>query len=240
MSQQFIVAALVQSAALNSQRDNYCPASTKLRSRQNAKMPAEASMPIFGHSCASIESSFEASAHRVRRQEQVARKQAAADRISRSTTCYQPGRALPSAGPPGSKHPSRGRPRQHSVQHQPGPRRGRDARCLPRQRCPLLPGDRPRTSRRSIRGRSGRRSSRVDALASRNPMTSARRPPRLRPRLLFGDIPWPLRARAARNSRLRCAQCAVRAPGRAHRGRRRRNRRSASRRVVAASSPAGA
>lgn len=75
-----IVAALIQSAAINSQRDNYESCLNKaLESAKAQKMPAEALDAHLRQSCTSIEGSFEAALIAFDLKNKVPRKQAATD-----------------------------------------------------------------------------------------------------------------------------------------------------------------
>lgn len=75
-----IVAALIQSAAINSQRDNYESCLTKaFESAKTQKMPAEALDAHLRQNCASIESSFEGALIAFDLKNKVPRKQATAD-----------------------------------------------------------------------------------------------------------------------------------------------------------------
>lgn len=75
-----ILAALVQSAAINSQRDNYEGCLTKAFDSAKAQnMPAEALDAHLRQACASIESTFEAALIAFDLKNKVPRKQAAAD-----------------------------------------------------------------------------------------------------------------------------------------------------------------
>jgi len=75
-----IVAALIQSAAINSQRDNYLACLDKAFDAAKAqKMPAEALDAHLRTSCASIETTFEGSLIAFDLKNKVPRKQAAAD-----------------------------------------------------------------------------------------------------------------------------------------------------------------
>ncbi|HEU4705073.1 MAG TPA: hypothetical protein VFS45_05145 [Sphingomicrobium sp.] len=75
-----LVAALVQSAAINNQRDNYLSCLDKAFEGAKAqKMPAEGLDAHLRQACASIESSFEASLIAFDVKNKVPRKQAAAD-----------------------------------------------------------------------------------------------------------------------------------------------------------------
>lgn len=75
-----IVAALIQSAAINSQRDNYESCLNKaLESAKAQKMPAEALDAHLRQNCTSIEGSFEAALIAFDLKNKVPRKQAAAD-----------------------------------------------------------------------------------------------------------------------------------------------------------------
>lgn len=75
-----ILAALVQSAAINSQRDNYESCLTKtFESAKAQKLPAEALDAHLRQACASIEASFEGALIAFDLKNKVPRKQAAAD-----------------------------------------------------------------------------------------------------------------------------------------------------------------
>ena len=75
-----IVAALVQSAAINSQRDNYDSCLGKAFEAAKAqKMPAEALDAHLRQTCASVEEGFEAALIAFDLKNRVPRKQAAAD-----------------------------------------------------------------------------------------------------------------------------------------------------------------
>jgi len=75
-----IVAALIQSAAINSQRDNYLACLDKaFADAKTQKMPAEALDVHLRTSCASIETGFEGALVAFDMKNKVARKQAAAD-----------------------------------------------------------------------------------------------------------------------------------------------------------------
>jgi hypothetical protein len=75
-----IVAALVQSAAINSQRDSYDSCLNKaFESAKTQKMAAEALDAHLRASCAAVESSFEASLIAFDVKNKIPRKQAAAD-----------------------------------------------------------------------------------------------------------------------------------------------------------------
>jgi len=75
-----IVAALVQSAAINSQRDNYEACLGKAFEAAKAqKMPAEALDAHLRQSCATIEDSFEGALIAFDLKNKIPRKQAAAD-----------------------------------------------------------------------------------------------------------------------------------------------------------------
>ena len=75
-----IVAALVQSAAINSQRDSYESCLTKaFEGAKTQKMAAEALDAHLRTSCASVESSFEASLIAFDVKNKIPRKQASAD-----------------------------------------------------------------------------------------------------------------------------------------------------------------
>lgn len=75
-----ILAALVQSAAINSQRDNYESCLTKaFESAKVQKLPAEALDAHLRQGCASIEASFEGALIAFDLKNKVPRKQAAAD-----------------------------------------------------------------------------------------------------------------------------------------------------------------
>ena len=75
-----IVAALVQSAAINSQRDNYESCLTRaFESAKSQKLPAEALDAHLRQACVSIEDSFEAALIAFDLKNKVPRKQAAAD-----------------------------------------------------------------------------------------------------------------------------------------------------------------
>lgn len=75
-----IVAALIQSAAINGQRDSYEACLTKAFDAAKAQnMPAEALDAHLRTSCTSIESTFEAALIAFDVKNKVPRKQAAAD-----------------------------------------------------------------------------------------------------------------------------------------------------------------
>ncbi len=75
-----IIAALIQSAAINSQRDNYLACLDKaFADAKTAKMPAEALDAHLRSTCASVESNFESALVAFDVKNKVARKQAAAD-----------------------------------------------------------------------------------------------------------------------------------------------------------------
>ena len=75
-----IVAALVQSAAINSQRDSYESCLSKAFEAAKAqKIPAEALDANLRGACTSVESSFEAALIAFDLKNKVPRKQAAAD-----------------------------------------------------------------------------------------------------------------------------------------------------------------
>lgn len=75
-----ILAALVQSAAINSQRDNYESCLTKaFEAAKTQKLPAEALDAHLRQACTSIETSFEAALIAFDLKNKVPRKQAAAD-----------------------------------------------------------------------------------------------------------------------------------------------------------------
>lgn len=75
-----IIAALVQSAAINSQRDEYLAClKTGLESAKTQKMPADAYEAYLRQNCASVEASFEASLIAFDVKNKVPRKQAATD-----------------------------------------------------------------------------------------------------------------------------------------------------------------
>jgi len=80
MFSAMLIAALVQSAAINTQRDKFITclegAATTAKSQ---KMPAEAFEPHLRQSCAAAESSFKASLVAFDMKNKVARKQATAD-----------------------------------------------------------------------------------------------------------------------------------------------------------------
>ncbi len=75
-----ILAALVQSAAINGQRDKYEACLTQaFESAKSQKMPAEALDAHLRQACTSVETSFEASLIAFDLKNKVPRKQAAAD-----------------------------------------------------------------------------------------------------------------------------------------------------------------
>ena len=75
-----IIAVLVQSAAINTQRDNYLDClKSSLESAKSQKMPADAFEAHLRQSCASIEESFEAALIGFDVKNKVPRKQAATD-----------------------------------------------------------------------------------------------------------------------------------------------------------------
>lgn len=75
-----IVAALIQSAAINGQRDNYESCLNKaFESAKTQKMPAEALDAHLRQNCAPVEQSFEAALIAFDLKNKVPRKQAAAD-----------------------------------------------------------------------------------------------------------------------------------------------------------------
>jgi len=75
-----IVAALLQSAAINSQRDKYeACLNTAFESAKTQKLPAEALDAHLRQACTSIEESFEAALIAFDLKNKVPRKQAAAD-----------------------------------------------------------------------------------------------------------------------------------------------------------------
>jgi cobalamin biosynthesis protein CobT len=75
-----IIAALIQSAAINSQRDNYLACLDKaFADAKAAKMPAEALDAHLRTTCAAIETTFEGALIAFDVKNKVPRKQAAAD-----------------------------------------------------------------------------------------------------------------------------------------------------------------
>ena len=75
-----IIAALMQSAAINGQRDKYLSClDTAFESAKAQKLPAEALDAHLRQTCAAVESSFEAALIGFDVKNKVPRKQAAAD-----------------------------------------------------------------------------------------------------------------------------------------------------------------
>ena len=75
-----IIAALVQSAAINSQRDNYLAClKSGLETAKEQKMPADSYEAYLRQNCAAIEATFEASLIAFDVKNKVPRKQAATD-----------------------------------------------------------------------------------------------------------------------------------------------------------------
>jgi len=75
-----LVAALVQTAAINSQRDSYESClTTAFEAAKTQKMPAEALDAHLRQSCASVEEKFEAALIAFDLKNKIPRKQAAAD-----------------------------------------------------------------------------------------------------------------------------------------------------------------
>ena len=75
-----VIAALLQSAAINNLRDSYIACLTKgLEEAKAQKMPAEASEPFFRQSCAAVEEKFEASLIAFDLKNKVPRKRAVTD-----------------------------------------------------------------------------------------------------------------------------------------------------------------
>ena len=75
-----LIAALVQSAAINNQRDNFISClDAAVAAAKTQKMPADAIEPHLRQTCAAVEASFKASLIAFDVKNKVARKQAAAD-----------------------------------------------------------------------------------------------------------------------------------------------------------------
>ena len=80
MISAILVAALIQSAAINSQRDSYESClTTAFEAAKTQKMPAEALDAHLRQSCASVEEKFEAALIAFDLKNKIPRKQAAAD-----------------------------------------------------------------------------------------------------------------------------------------------------------------
>lgn len=75
-----VIAALVQSAAINRQRDEYVACLKEgLAQAQAQKMPADVYEPYLRQNCAAVEAKFEASLIAFDLKNKVPRKQAASD-----------------------------------------------------------------------------------------------------------------------------------------------------------------
>ena len=80
MISAILVAVLLQSAAINSQRDSYESClTTAFEAAKTQKMPAEALDAHLRQSCASVEEKFEAALIAFDLKNKIPRKQAAAD-----------------------------------------------------------------------------------------------------------------------------------------------------------------
>jgi hypothetical protein len=80
MISAMLIAALVQSAAINSQRDKYISClDTAAATAKTQKMPVDAFEPYLRQTCAAAETSFKASLIAFDMKNKVSRKQATAD-----------------------------------------------------------------------------------------------------------------------------------------------------------------